>query len=69
MIHEESASSDGLPKCSASNPKKRDLECAGIVDEKCHPNPAAKKYRLEDVVRVRRVGDLVVERSCFCEGC
>lgn len=50
-----------LPKSNASNPKKRDLECAGIVDEKCHPNPAAKKYRLEDVVSMCGVGDLVVE--------
>ena len=50
-----------LPKSNASNPKKRDLECAGIVDEKCHPNPAAKKYRLEVVVSMCGVGDLVVE--------
>lgn len=36
------------------NSKKRTLQCAGIVDEKCHPNPSAKKYRLEDVVRVAK---------------
>ena len=61
MVHAESSSVEELPKSNASNPKKRDLECAGIVDEKCHPNPAAKKYRLEDVVSICGVGDLVVE--------
>lgn len=30
--------------------KKRGLECAGNVEEKCHPNPKAKRCKLQDIV-------------------
>ena len=29
---------------------KRSLQCAGSVEEKCHPNPNAKRCKLQEVV-------------------
>lgn len=38
------------PLEKTNSTKKRGLECAGNVEEKCHPNPKAKRCKLQDIV-------------------
>ena len=35
----------------SSSISKRLLQCAGSVEEKCHPNPNAKRCKLQEVVQ------------------
>lgn len=51
-----------VPPIEKSNSlSKRYLECAGNVEEKCHPNPKAKRCKLEDIVLYEVIYDRVVK--------
>ena len=59
----DSDTESSLKSDRSQSSKRKAWECAGIVEEKCHPNPNAKRDSLETMVPLKSISPSSYRRS------